>query len=237
MLTLPAKKSGKGVLCSGHSRSWNLGKTLFDKGMAAGGASDFETALVHFRDAVRLAPHEPYPHYELGYTLCLIGQLEPALEEFRRTNQLVEGFFLAQTEIYMCEAVLSGLLDSESFFALRKIQRLTDEGQAQSPEAASLSRQVISRAPACALGHYYLGKALFASDPNASEEALRHCLTLAPDDTTAIDALTGIGSHRHAAGDADTARAIWSHVVARYKSNPHVKPTEAFFLQVFPQND
>lgn len=206
-------------------------KEHFDRGMAAGGAGDIEAALPHFREAVRLAPLEPYPHYELGYTLFLLGQFEPALAELRRTNELAEGFFLVQTEIYMCEAVLSGLLDHESMTALRQIQGLTDSGRAQSAEAISLSREVIRRAPTFALGHYYLGKALFQEDSQASEQALRHCVTLSPDDTTAIDALAHIGAHRRAAGDSDSARAIWSDVVAEYKDNPHVKPVEVFFLQ------
>ena len=172
-----------------------------------------------------------YSRYELGFTFFLLGEFEPALNELRATNELAEGFFLVQTEIYMCEAVLSGLLDSESMVALRQIQRLTDSGQAQSQEAASLSRELIRRAPTCALGHYYLGKALFRGDPTASEDALRTCLKFSPDDTTAIDALTHIGSHKRAAGDSEGARAIWSDVVAKYKNNPHVKPTEVFFLQ------
>jgi len=206
-------------------------KEHFDHGMAAGGAGDLEAALSHFRDAVRLAPHEPYPHYELGYTLFLLGQFEPALAELRRTNELVKGFFQVQTEIYMCEAVLSGRLDHESMTALRQIQALTDSGQAQSAAAISLSRELIRRAPTFALGHYYLGKALFEEDSQASEEALRHCVTLFPDDTTAIDALAHIGAHRRAAGDSDAARAIWSDLVVKYKDNPHVKLVEIFFLQ------
>lgn len=206
-------------------------KDHFDRGMAAGSAGDIERALGHFREAARLAPLEPYPHYEMGYTLALLGQFEPALQALRRTNDLAEGFFLVQPEIFMCEAVLAGRLDFEGVAALRQIQRLTDSGQAQSEEAARLSRDVIKRAPTCALGHYYLGKALFEADPKASDDALRHCLDLSPDDTTAIDALAHIGSHKRAAGDIEGARAIWSDVVAKYRNNPHVKPIEAFFLQ------
>jgi Flp pilus assembly protein TadD len=206
-------------------------KEHFDQGIAAGGAGDIEGALPHFREAVRLAPLEPYPHYELGYTLFLLGQFEPALQELRRTNELAEGFFLVQTEIYMCEAVLAGRLDYECMVVLRQLQQLTDSGQEGNQEAVSLSRELIRLAPTCALGHFYLGKALFEEDSKASEDALRHCLTLSPDDTTAINALTHIGSHRRAAGDVEGARAIWSDVVATYKNNPHVKPTEVFFLE------
>jgi tetratricopeptide (TPR) repeat protein len=206
-------------------------KEQFDLGMAAGGSGDIEGAVSHFRNAIRLAPLEPYPHYELGYSQFLLGRFEQALQEFRCTNELAEEFFLVQTEIYICEMVLAGVLDSECIAALRQIQLLTDTGQARGHDAVSLSRGLIVRAPTCASGYCYLGKALFTVDPKASEDALRQCLELRPDDTTAIDALTHIGSHRQAAGDSKGARAMWSDVVATYKSNPHVKTTEAFFLQ------
>ena len=206
-------------------------KDHFDRGMAAGGAGDLQGALAEFREAVRLAPLEPYPRYELGFTLVLLGEFELALAELRRTNELAEGFFLVQTEIFMCEAVVAGRLDSESWVALRQIQRLTDAGQAQSQEAAALSRTVVERAPSCPLGHYYLGKALFAVDPGVSEAALQQCLTLSPDDTTAIDALAHLGSHKRARGDIDGARAIWSDLVATYGSNAHVRTVEILFLQ------
>jgi hypothetical protein len=124
-----------------------------------------------------------------------------------------------------------GVLDEESVAMVRRIQQLTDSGRAKSPEAVSASRELIDRQRVCALGYYYLGKALFATDPKASEAALRRCLTLNPDDTTAIDALTHIGAHKHAAGDTEGAQEIWSNVVVKYKNNPHVKPTKAFFAE------
>ena len=65
-------------------------KEHFDRGMAAGGAGDLRGALTHFRKAVRLAPLEPYPRYELGFTFFLLGEFEPALNELRATNELAE---------------------------------------------------------------------------------------------------------------------------------------------------
>lgn len=202
--------------------------------MAAGGAGDIAGALPHFREAVRLGPSEPYPHYELGYTLFLLGEFEAALSELRRTNELVEGFFVVQTEIYVCEAVLSGLVDLESLTVFRKLQHLTDSSQAQSPEAVALSRALVERAPAFAVGYHCLGKALLTADPKASEEALRQCVALGPDDTTAIDALAHIGVLRRNAGDPEAAREIWSETVRKYGTNLHIKPLKAFFLQTYP---
>ena len=66
------------------NKTW---KEHFDEGMAFGQRSEFSKAEASFREAVRLAPNEPYPHYELGYTLFLVGRYNEALEEFRRTDQ------------------------------------------------------------------------------------------------------------------------------------------------------
>ena len=208
-------------------RSW---KVHFERGMASGRVGDLSKATRHFRSAVRLAPDEPYPHYELGYTLLLMGEIEPALAELRRTNELAQGFFLVQSEIYVCEAILSGALSEDSVKALRQLQQLTDAGQAQSQRAVELSRQVIARAPSCPLGYYFLGKALLRTDTVEAQRALQKCMNLSPDDTTAIDALTHIGVLLKKTGDLDGAMKAWSEVVARYKGNPHTKLTEVLFL-------
>ena len=206
-------------------------KTHFDRGMSAGGAGDLRGASSHFKKATEAAPDEPYPHYELGYTLFLLGQHTGALRELKRTNELSPGFFLVQTEISMCEGSLSGQLDDHTLSILRQLQQLTDTGQSMSTDAISLSRQVIDAAPTCALGHYFLGKALFEADRAQSESALKRCRALSPDDTTVIDALTHIGLHREVAGDLESARKIWTDVLTRYQGNPHTKMTELIVSQ------
>jgi len=199
--------------------------------MSAGDAGDLLRASAHFRRASEVAPSEPYPHYELGYTLFLLGQHTEALRELKRANDLSPGFFLVQTEVYMCEALLSGTLDNHTLSILRRLQRLTDTGQAESPDAVSLSQQVIDAAPTCPLGHYFLGKALFNSNRTESESALIRCMDLSPDDTTAIDALTHIGFHRDTAGDPQSARRIWTDVLNRYEGNPHTELTKVILSQ------
>ena len=206
-------------------------KSHFDRGMSAGSAGDLRTASSHFKKATEAAPEEPYPHYELGYTLLLLGQYTDALRELKLTNELFPGFFLVQTEIYLCEGLLSGQLDDHTLSLLRQLQRLTDTGQAQGPDAISLSQQVIEAAPMCALGHYFLGKALMGANRAQSESALKRCMDLFPDDTTAIDALTHIGLHREAAGNLESARNIWADLLTRYQGNPHTKITEVILSQ------
>jgi Flp pilus assembly protein TadD len=189
--------------------------------MKCGAASDFPGAEASFREAVRLAPDEPYPRYELGYTLALVGRHEEALKEFRRTEQLSRGFFLVETEISMCEQLLSGSIDVEVLEMLRSLQLLVDSGGAQGEDAVTLSRRVIELAPECALGHFYLGKALLDRDPQAAEEALRRCVELDPDDTTAINAKSHLGILRQQAGQEDEARRIWATIASDYRGHPH----------------
>src|SRR5215470_20429914 len=92
------------------SKSW---KELFEKGMTFGAANDFKKAEDCFRQATRLAPNEPYPHYELGYTLSLLGRHKEALQEFETTDRLARGFFLVQTEAYLSSQFLSGEINAD----------------------------------------------------------------------------------------------------------------------------
>ena len=111
----------------------------FEEGTRRGAASDFSGAETAFREAARLAPDEPYPHYELGYTLELAGRYEEALAEFRRTYELAGVFFLVETEIWLCEQVLDGSLDVAVVGMLREMQCMVDAGDAHSDDAVALS--------------------------------------------------------------------------------------------------
>jgi tetratricopeptide (TPR) repeat protein len=198
----------------------------FDEGRIYGQGCNFAKAEASFREAVHLAPTEPYPHYELGYTLSLQGQHKKALEEFRRTDNLSCGFLQVQTEAYICEQYLFGAINIEVLVLLRCLQRLMDHSAAQSEEALAASRRCIELAPQFALGHFYLGKALLGREPNAAEQALRCCIELGPDDTTAIDSKFHLGLLRQHVGEETDARRIWSGIVADYPGNPHTKIAE-----------
>jgi tetratricopeptide (TPR) repeat protein len=201
------------------SKGW---EKFFEEGMRHGTASDFSRAEASFREAVRLAPEEPYPHYQLGFTLALVGRHEEALEEYRRTEHLFRGFFTVETEIYLSEQVLSGLISDEALNLLRSLQWIVDDGGAQSEDAVNLSREVIELAPECALGHFHLGKALLDRDPRGAEAALRRCIELEPDDTTAINAKDHLGFLRKQAGDEDEARRTWDAMASDHAGHPRL---------------
>jgi Flp pilus assembly protein TadD len=204
------------------SRTW---KQYFEEGTAYGVASDFKRAEESFRQAIRLAPSEPYPHYELGYTLSLLGKHKEALEEFEATDRLARGFFLTQTEAYLSRQAVSGAIDSEVLGKLRWLQRLMDTN-AKGEETLAVSQQVVAMAPTCALGYFHLGKSLLGRDQAAAEQALHKCIRLGPDDTTAINAKFHLGILKRDAGEEEVARRIWSGIVEAYPGNPHTKFAE-----------
>lgn len=206
-----------------RKRTW---KQWFQEGMTHGGASAFSKAEACFREAARLAPNEPYPHYELGYTLFLLGRHEEALGEFRKTDQLARGFFLVQTEMYMCEQFLAGRIRQDVLSLLRELQQLVDQGQVHSGRAVELSRKVIALAPTCALGHFYLGKSLLHAEPVKAMEAFQRCLEHNPDETTAIDARFHMGVLHKQSGQETLARQQWQEIVTTFAGNPHIKFAE-----------
>jgi tetratricopeptide (TPR) repeat protein len=194
----------------------------FNEGMAHGSAGRYAEAEDSFRRAIVLAPDEPYPHYELGFTLSLLGRHDEALEEFVLTESLAHGFFSVQTEIYICDQVLAGRMDADTYGWLRDLQRLTDTGATSSPEATSIARMVIRRAPDLALGYFYLGKSLIGRSSKDAQQALERCVELQPDESTEINARGHLGLLLRDAGDEADARRIWKDILRDHPGHPHV---------------
>jgi len=67
-----------------------------------------------------------------------MGRYNEALEELRRTDELAHGFFLVQTEAYLCEQFLSGVIDAEVLRLLRLLQRLRNSGASHSEQATAI---------------------------------------------------------------------------------------------------
>lgn len=195
----------------------------FDLGMQRGSAGDLPGAQRAFREAIALAPDEPYPHYELGYTLALEGHYPQALVELRRTRELQRGFFLVDTEIYLCEQLAFGKITDEMLRALRRLIHLGDTGQATTLDAEQLSRKLIARAPECALAYFFLGKAILDRLPEQAAAALERCVALGPDDTTAINARFHLGVLRRQAGALDEARAIFAAIASDFAGHPYAE--------------
>ena len=86
-----------------------------------------------------------------------MGRYNEALEELRRTEELAHGFFLVQTEAYMCEQLLSGVIDAEALKLLRLLQRLRDSGASHSEQATAIRWRWLIDNPAGSvlLGHYH----------------------------------------------------------------------------------
>ncbi|MGK7909801.1 MAG: tetratricopeptide repeat protein [Synechococcus sp.] len=195
----------------------------FDVGMRAGKLGDFEKAESNFRAAIAMAPDEPYPHYELGYTMLLQRDYEEALAEFRRTNELARGFFQVQAEIYMCEQLLAGEIDEHVMSLIQRLQQMSEGKTATGKQAEEVARDIIRFSPNCALGHLYLGKALLRKDPVQAEASLERCLELTPDETTAIDAQSHIGLLWSNDGRSSDARQLWSELRGTYAGHPQLQ--------------
>ena len=161
--------------------------------MEAGGRGDLVAAERAFRDAIVLAPDEPYPHYELGYTLALAGKFSEALVELKRTSEIAPSFYLVDVEIYLCELVLARALDRDTLIAFRKLLARFERGDGTTLETEQLCRVVVASRPELALGHYLLAKCVIERLPEEATREFELCLTLAPDPTTASDARHHLG--------------------------------------------
>jgi Flp pilus assembly protein TadD len=100
------------------------------------------------------------------------------------------------------------------------LQWIVDAGGALSEEAVALSAKVVEEAPECALGHFHFGKAMFQRDPEVAEEALRRCIELKPDDTTAINAKGHLAILCQQDGRDGEARSIREGILAEYPEHP-----------------
>ena len=198
-------------------------KNQFGKGREAGSRGDLESAVSYFKRATAIAPDEPYPHYELGYTLSKLGQYSEALREFEQTEKLARGFFIVQTELLIHQALLKKSIDEYVLGKLREIQKIADTQGSQNPQIFTISDEVIDKAPEFPLGYYYLGQAVFPGERVRSESAFKRCMDLSPDETTSIYALNFIALFRELAGDIETARKTWVELLAKYDGNPHTE--------------
>lgn len=209
----------------------------FNEGMAFGAEADFEQAEACFRKAAQYAPREPYPHYELGYTLFLTGRFSGALAEFRRAEDLSRGFFAVQREIYKCEQIIAGQLDQQGLLLLHELQEMEDDNNLNTTRAVELARGLVDIAPKCALTYYYLARTLFETDGDEARAALLHCLRLNPDETTAINVKLNLGFLRQQMGDIEEAREIWRRAIDEHQGNPHTRMCEFVFEGFEPQPD
>jgi tetratricopeptide (TPR) repeat protein len=206
-------------------RSW---RWHYDQGMACGQAGRLSEAVVHFQKAAALAPDEPNPHYQLGYTYFLMKDFARALVELERTQTLSPGFFVVETEIDLCRRMLDESLSLPALSVLHAIRRRFDDGQRGHPETLALSRQAVEMATDCPLSHFYLGKVLLESDRTASTTALRRCLELRPDNTTAIDARLHLGVNLEVAGRHDEALEMWRSILHDFPGHPQLAMVKLF---------
>ena len=198
-----------------------------------------------FQKAISNAPNEPYPHYELGFTLCKIGQIEEGLQEFRITNKLSEGFYLVQTELFLYESFMNKSIDEIALTLCREILQLNDllisfnqsphywpgpPGPELIPKLDQLTRKLRERFPNFALSELFFARHALEESTDNIRASLEQCLALNPDDTTKIYAmyyLSGLCSKN----DPDKATDILLEVARLFPNNPHVQGIKYFLDQ------
>ncbi|MEN6625196.1 MAG: tetratricopeptide repeat protein [Candidatus Sumerlaeia bacterium] len=198
-------------------RTWNW---HYDRGMACGSGGKFDAALEHFKKAAEMAPGEPGPPYQLGYTYFLLKDFAKALPEFEKTQALTPGYFTVETDIDLCRRMLDGRLSLPALSILHQLLVASDSNQLGSPKSLTLAKQAVELAPDCPLAHFLFAKAVFATDPAESINAMQRCLEFGPDNTTAIQARLMIGTHLYSAGHPDQAFEMWRSILRDYSYHP-----------------
>lgn len=155
-----------------------------------------EQGLEAFRNAAKLDPYDPQPHYLEGLTLLHLQRFPEAVEASTRCEKLGPGWFHVRAQIWMAKELAAGRVSHDTFLRLRELE----DGESPPEQKVALAMDTLKAAPQVAAVHLALGNALLnlqrvdearaafrqglAQNPEpdvASRLRLRLALTGAPD--------------------------------------------------------
>lgn len=122
-------------------------KTLHHQARIAGQSRDFKKAIALLDQASNLAPHWPYPVYDMAFTYLLIKDMENARAYYRKTIDLSpRGFFSAITAIDTLDREKTGDLPTGTYVAYLSLE-WTDDPEERSKIVHLLVQRVPGFAP------------------------------------------------------------------------------------------
>jgi tetratricopeptide (TPR) repeat protein len=151
---------------------------LVERGGAALGAGEDEQALAELREAARIDPYNPHPHYQAGLILLKLQRYTQAVEEYEQTEQLAPGWFHVRADLWLARQLVLDRFDHSLFLGT---WYLTD-APAPPEDKIRLARNLLERYPDVPLLHLLHAESLAATEQVADAvTALRAGLAADPE--------------------------------------------------------
>jgi len=123
-------------------------ESLHQQARLAGQSGDYKKTIALLEQASNLAPHWPYPIYDMAYTYLLMKDTENARQYYRKTVDLSpRGFFTAITAIDTLDREKRGDLPAGTYVAYLSLE-WTDDPE----KRAEIVHQLVKRVPGFAPG-------------------------------------------------------------------------------------
>jgi tetratricopeptide (TPR) repeat protein len=159
-------------------------------------------ALELLREAMRIDPHSPEPHYKAGLTLLWLNRASEAADEYRLTDQLAPGWYECRGDLWLAEQASLGNLPHEVWMVLWAL-----EGDGPyNFNAIDVLDNLEKAYPDLPHIHQRRAKILRKSgDKEAASAAVQRALSLAPECDLKSRLLLELGTMRN---DPDSRRPL-----------------------------
>jgi tetratricopeptide (TPR) repeat protein len=178
-VSAPMLKNAKILLTYARNRpTVGLSQRLVEQGGRLGHANKTDEAIALFREAAKVDPYDPDPHYKLGLALLSLQRHVEAVEAYETTERLAPGWFNVRADLWTARELVMGRVTHEQFMLLWFLE----DGQASPADKLKLADKL--QAEAMSLPPVYLHRGIaLRSLGNAAEaiSAFRRGLELSPE--------------------------------------------------------